>query len=168
MSLFGTKKIVKKPQRLPQDPQWMRSKRGGFQRLLDLDPEDANLQDRSGVLVIWHTGVQPAWVYVGRSDNLAGSISKLANSGDILLYEERGDLVVSWSFIREKFQDGVAAYLTKILEPKVDNPLHLKGDAVDLIAVYPPGMVPTDNKNSSSDPDRCLSSPDNPENPKNY
>jgi len=142
MALFGKKKSVRKPPGKPQDPKWVHGEGGRFPKFLDLDPEAAGLDGKSAVFAIWHTGVQPGWVYIGRSKNLAGTFFELGDSEDVLDYRERGNLFVSWCYIRDEFQDGAVTYLTKLLKPKVENPAAVSEESIDMVAIYPPGMVP--------------------------
>lgn len=142
MALFGRKKSARKRVGPPQDPKWAHGQGGRFPKFLDLDPVVAGIEGKSGVYVIWHTGVQPGWVFIGHSDNLAEKFFELGDNDEILEYRERGNLFVSWCYIRDKFQDGAVAYLTKTLKPKVDNPMAKDEDEVDLVAIYPPGMTP--------------------------
>lgn len=142
MALFGSKKKKRKPLGPPQDPKWVHGEGGRFPRFLDLDPEAAGLSRKSAVFAIWHTGVQPGWVYIGRSSDLANTFFTLGDDEGVLEYRDRGALYVSWCYIRDELQDGVVTYLTLALKPKVDNPQCKSEDDVDMIPVYPPGMVP--------------------------
>lgn len=142
MALFGKKKSARKQAGPPQDPKWAQGEGGRFPKFLDLDPVAAGLEGKSGVYAIWHTGVQPGWVFIGRSNNLAREFFDLGDNDEVLEYRDRGNLFVSWCYIRDEFQDGAVAYLTKALKPKVDNSLAKDEGEVDLVAIYPPGMVP--------------------------
>jgi hypothetical protein len=142
MALFGKKKKKRKPLGPPQDPKWTHGEGGRFAKFLDLDPEAAGLDKKSAVFAIWHTGVQPGWVYIGRTSDLASTFFTLGDHEEILEYRDRGSLFVSWCYIRDSLQDGVVTYLTLALKPKVDNPQLRSEDDVDLIPVYPPGMAP--------------------------
>ena len=76
--------------------------------------------------------------------HLAKTFFALGDNEDILEFRDRGALFVSWCYIRDDFQDGAVTYLTKALKPKVDNPQARSEDAVDMIAIFPPGMAPKD------------------------
>lgn len=127
----------------PLDPQWARDKGGHFSRLLSLDPEEAGLSGKSGVFVIWHAGVKPAWVYVGHSEDLAHTFLILGKNEEVISFHNRGSLYVSWCFVRDKFADGVVAYLTHKLKPQVANPQMGEIEVGDMIPVYPPGKTST-------------------------
>ena len=142
MALFGRKKKQKKPLGPPQDPKWVHGEGGRFPKFLDLDPEAAGLEGKSAVYAIWHTGVQPGWVYIGRSTNLASTFFALGEDDDVLQFEDRGNMYVSWCYIRDEFQDGAVTYLTQTLKPKIDNSEAKSEDRVDMIAISPPGMAP--------------------------
>jgi len=141
MALFGKKNKKRLPLREPLDPKWKHGEAGRFPRFLDLDPVAAGLQAVSGVFAIWHTGVQPEWVYVGSSSDLAARFYQLGDDKDILQYRERGGLFCSWCFILPEFQQGAVCYLTRALKPTVVNPDCPTEDEVDLIPVLPPGMT---------------------------
>ncbi|MDD9876112.1 MAG: hypothetical protein OXR84_01585 [Magnetovibrio sp.] len=147
MALFGRKKKKKAPIGPPQDPKWVHGEGGRFPKFFDLDPEAAGLFSKSAVFAIWHTGVQPGWVFIGRSDNLAETFFELGEDDEVLAYQNRGSMFVSWCYIRDEFQDGAVAYLTAALKPKVDNPRAKTEDEVEFVPVYPPGMAPKTDEN---------------------
>jgi len=124
---------------LRQDPQWVKSSTGHFHRLVHLDPEKEGLSGVSGVFVIWHGGVNPQWIYIGKSNNLAKKFHDLGENEEIMDYEVHGGLFVSWSLIRGEFQDGVLSYLKQSLEPKMENTSISIGDGVEPVPVIAPG-----------------------------
>ncbi len=79
----------------PIDVDWVRNSRGKFHRLLHLDTTSEGLKGLSGVYVIWHSGVKPGWVYVGRADNLASALDAAQDNEDIDEYEINGGLLSS-------------------------------------------------------------------------
>jgi hypothetical protein len=121
-----------------RDPRWARKGRGGFHRLLNVDPDEEGIAGVGGILVVWHSGVRPKWVYVGRSNDLAAAILELSDDGNVNQYEAHGGLFVSWALIRPAHQDGVVRYLTATLDPLVENP-YAPGDDVEPISVLSPG-----------------------------
>ena len=126
----------------PVDPNWVRNDKGKFFRFINLQPQEQNLEGQSGVFIIWHGGVRPAWVFVGTSRNLARDLQWCKDNEDIMYFERFGGLFVSWCYIRKEFQSGAARYLTQIAKPQVDNPL-APSSAVDAIPVMLPGAKPT-------------------------
>ncbi|HEB79910.1 MAG TPA: hypothetical protein ENI79_05500 [Rhodospirillales bacterium] len=122
------------------DPNWIRGKHGRFHFFYDLDPEEESLEGVSGVFVIWHGGVRPEWVYIGKSKNLAATFHKLGENEEIAEYEVNGRLFVSWSLVRPKYQDGVLRYLNGILKPAVENPGPPE-ENVEPIPIYAPGYA---------------------------
>lgn len=104
------------------DPKWARNKRGKFSRLLHLNTLGEGLAGLSGVYVIWHSGVKPGWVYVGKSADLARTLDEALDNDEIMEYEKNGGLFVTWSPIVEKSQDGVLRFLVETMQPKVPNP----------------------------------------------
>ncbi len=140
MSLFGDKTDRPKITN-PIDPKWVRSPKGGFYQLLQLDTDEANLDGVGGVYIVWHGGVKPAWVYAGESPNLARAINEVADNEDVTQYEVNGKLYVSWSPVLEEYRRGVVLYLTQVLKTLVENPRAPKeeSDTTYLIPVTTPG-----------------------------
>lgn len=122
------------------DPQWARTPAGKFHRLPHLDPEAEQLSSASGVFVIWHAGVQPAWVYVDHSRNLAKALHVAANDETIMSYEANGGLYVTWALIPADHHEGVTAHLIATLRPRVPLPIALPHDAFP-IPVLAPGQT---------------------------
>ncbi len=106
----------------PIDVEWARNKRGKFHRLTHLDTMSEGLRGLSGVYVIWHSGVKPGWVYVGRADNLASALDAAQDDDDIDQYEINGGLYVTWYPIVDQHQNGVVKFLHDTMKPKVSNP----------------------------------------------
>ena len=120
-----------------QDPNWARTPKGRFHNLITFDPAAAGLSGMSGVFVVWHGGVKPHWVYVDRSDNLAGAIDAILDNEEVLSFHRRGGLFVTWSSINKGYQDGVVRYLHHTMKPKVEN--SGVNDTVKPVAVKVPG-----------------------------
>ena len=121
----------------PLDPNWARNRRGKFHRLLHLDPVVEGLRGVGGVYVIWHSGVKPEWVFVGRTDDMSGAIERANDQEEIMDYEKNGGLFVTWSPIFKNRQAGVVRYLHENLQPVVENP-EAKSIKDGPIAVVPP------------------------------
>lgn len=119
----------------PLDPEWVRNKRGKFPRLYHLDTVAEGLGGYSGVYVIWHSGVKPQWVYVGRAGDIGAALDGVFDNDDIMEYEKNGGLYVTWSPIRQERQNGVVKFLTETLKPVVENPAaaNIKDGAVNVI-----------------------------------
>ncbi len=137
MSIFSDLSYEQLANGPPQDPDWVTSPSGGFYRLLNLDPEEAGLSGISAVFIIWHAGMRPKWVYVGRARDLAKALHGLAKNDEIMDREIHGGLFVTWSLIREEFQDGVVSYLVDILEFLVDNPAAHRNKDLPIPVVVP-------------------------------
>ena len=148
MALFGNKKKDAKLG-FPADPKWVHGEGGRFPKFLELDPEAAGLTGVSAVFAIWHTGAKPGWVYVGSSSDLAATFLELAENPDVLQFRDRGSMHCSWCLIREEFQRSVVGFLTRATKPEVENPDAPPEGTVELIPVYPPGMVPDEVKEAA-------------------
>ena len=120
----------------PEDPQWVKAAQGKFARLLRVDPEKEGLAGVSGVVVIWHAGVRPRWVFIGYDADLAVYLHSIGRNRAIMDYEINGGLYVTWSLIRAEFQPGVVKYLSGLLKPLVENPalLNIDEDPIPVIA----------------------------------
>ncbi|GAB6051645.1 hypothetical protein JCM17960_04650 [Magnetospira thiophila] len=122
-----------------QDPQWVRAPDGQFWRLADVFPEEIGLTGLSGIYVIWHGGIQPQWLRVGRTENLALPVVEARLDPEMRDYESRGGLWVTWSAVRKEFQAGVVAYLIQAMTPLLPDP---RADASsEPIPVLLPGVA---------------------------
>jgi hypothetical protein len=75
--------------------------------------------------------------FVGRARNLASALRDLFHNADVMVFEARGGVFVSWSFVSEEFQDGVVLYLTETLDPLVAN-LSVRRKGITPVPVQPP------------------------------
>ena len=103
------------------DPHWARTKKGSFHRLLSLDPEANGLTKANGVYVVWHGGIKPGWIFIGRSDDLARTFHEVAEDEEVMAYDIRGGIYVAWAMIKEEFQNGVVRHLNDALSPMIKN-----------------------------------------------
>ena len=122
----------------PIDPRWARSAKGRFYRLVQLDSDQVTFPNGPAVFVIWHGGVKPGWVYVGRTSNLSAELKERSADSDILFYHKHGGLSVSWASVKPEFQGGVVRYLIDVMKPLVDNPAEVRNDS-DPVPVIRPG-----------------------------
>jgi len=142
LDLFGKSDKGRGPQfKAVQKLPWARSVKGGFQKLLFIDPDDEKIQG-GGIVVVWHGGIRPAWVYVADVTNVGQEIGDILNNKEIMSYENRGGLYVTWVNIQAEFRPGVVRYLIDKMHPVVDNPSEPPSD-VEPIAVYFPGKEDT-------------------------
>jgi hypothetical protein len=139
MALFGSERGDLPPSSAPRDPEWVKEADGHFPKFLSLDPEREGLPGVSGIYVIWHGGVRPAWVHIGKSNDLAASFHLLAENEDITDYERNGGLFVTWSLVRKEHQDGVLCYLDETMETLVPN-TSINCKDITLIPVIAPGV----------------------------
>lgn len=120
----------------PEDPRWVKSPAGKFNRLLRVDPVKSGLKGVGGVIVIWHAGIKPRWVFVGSSSCLGTYVQEIDVNREIMRYEANGGLYVTWSPIREEYRDGVLKFLVEQMKPLVHNPI------ADLEDIYPIPVLP--------------------------
>lgn len=106
----------------PIEVDWARNRREKFHRLTHLDTTVEGLRGQSGIYVIWHSGVKPGWVFVGKSNNLASALDEAQENEDIGEYEVNGGLYVTWTSVVDEHQNGVLRFLYDSMKPKVDNP----------------------------------------------
>ena len=122
MSFFSFGRDTEAGTGTPATIEWTRGPSGRFYNLISFASFVEGLRGVSGVFVIWHGGVKPTWVYVGRTHDLAGSLKQLAQDEDILYYHRFGGLFVTWATFKEEFQAGVLKYLVETMHPLVENP----------------------------------------------
>ena len=128
MGWFGGKKKEdekEEPEFLPgpaRDIKWVKTSLGTFHQFTSIDVDEVGLRGRSGVYVLWHGGVRPAWVQVGSSDDLAATFRSLVHEKDIMQYDVRGRLFVTWSFVKKEWHGGVVKFLEKALQPLEQTP----------------------------------------------
>ncbi len=123
------------------DPKWARSRKGNFHRLVYLRPDNEGLTGLGGIYVVWHGGLKPEWITVGKSANLGRDLESLLDNEDIEYYEKRGGVFVTWSQIRNEFQDGALRYLIDVLDLLVP-PSRPPAKKAKPIPIFPPGMEP--------------------------
>lgn len=128
----------------PDDPKWFRTEKDHFPRLMFVDPYRYGLPGRGGVIVVWHAGVRPQWVYVGKTDDLADAINDLREDRDVAYYERNGGLFVTWSAIAPPYRDGVVTYLRTQMTPMFGDDRLKEGTDPDAhpVPVLMPGQEP--------------------------
>ncbi|MBL6932714.1 MAG: hypothetical protein ISR45_07165 [Rhodospirillales bacterium] len=121
------------------NPHWARTPAGKFHRLLITDPVKLRLDGQSGIIVLWHGGLKPKWIYVDKSKNIASDLDAYMDNDEIMEYERRGGVFVSWALVRPEYQDGVLKYLLESMSPLVDHPNPPK-KSVEALPVLAPGQ----------------------------
>jgi hypothetical protein len=121
------------------NPHWAKTPAGKFYRLLFIKPEKLGLEQQSGIVVAWHGGLKPKWIYVDKSSNIARDLDTFTEDDDIMSYDLRGGVFVSWALIRPEYQDGVLKYLLETMTPLIE-PQKLPGEKVESLAVLAPGQ----------------------------
>lgn len=120
---------------------WSKNAAGKFRRLPFVELTKENISGVKAVYVIWHGGVRPGWVYVGLAEDLAMDITDAKQSREIMAYDMRGGVFITWQTFPDKQAPGVFAFLSEVLQPEVRNP------EVDMYAnkqhvkVLPPGYT---------------------------
>ncbi len=123
------------------NPHWAVTAAGEFHRLIFTDPEKLGLVGSSGIIVLWRGGLVPKWLYVDKSNDLGRDLDDYPDNDEIMEYDNRGGVYVSWALIRPEYQDGVLKYLLQSMTPLIDHPKPPKQDVVAL-PVLAPGEVP--------------------------
>jgi hypothetical protein len=130
MALFGSGNKQEVKFASVQDPGWVKSPEGRFHRFIVLDAEKAGLTGIGSIYAIWHGGLRPEWVSIGKSEDLAGN-------EDIRNYNVCGGLFISWALIRQDYRDGVLRFLNDSMKPLVPGP-DIPGENVTPIPVIGP------------------------------
>lgn len=124
----------------PVDVEWQRDERGYYYRLLRLHPAEAGLVGVGGVYVMWSRGVHPKWIHVGATGNLGEAIGWARDAQEVLAFEGRGSVYVTWAPIKADYRDGVAIYLKDKLSPELPQPFppdHAKAEATPFPVIPP-------------------------------
>ena len=96
---------------------WIKCEGNLWCPFLTLNIGHIHFSNLSGVYVIWHSGNDPATVYVGKG-NIAERIQIHRNSEEILRFSHLG-LFVVWAEVALTYQEGVERYLADSLKPKI-------------------------------------------------
>ena len=105
----------------PPDPYWQRDPSQKFYRLIAIRPGRPKLAGLGGVIVVFHKGVKPGWVYVGAARDLGQAVETLQYHTEVSQYEGRGGLFATWAFIKPEKRAGVVAYLRGAMKPMVED-----------------------------------------------
>ena len=96
---------------------WIKCEGNEWCPFMTLNLNHSHFTNLSGVYVIWHSGPNPATVYVGKGQ-IAQRIRSHRNSDDILKFSHLG-LFVTWAQVLPSHQEGVERFLADSLNPKV-------------------------------------------------
>lgn len=135
--IFGSRNEKPPPLSGPVPLNWVRNKNGNFFKFATFNVKRAGLAG-GGVFVIWHSGTKPDWVMVGASTDLAESIGALLDDAEVLEYDARGGLFVTWTLIRSEYHAGVLKFLRESMNPLIDRDPP-SSDKIEAIPVIPPG-----------------------------
>lgn len=142
--IFGPSE--KKPLPPPAPISWVRNRNGNFFKLVTLNAAKAGIAG-GGVFVVWHSGVKPHWVMVGQSDDLARTIDALRDDMELLEYDARGGLFVSWALIKPEYRAGIVKYLHDTMEPLLE-----RGGSIDAKVEPIPVLAPGAKGDAPGDP----------------
>ncbi len=125
------------------NPHWAKTRGGSFHRLLFTDVEKLGLSGQSGIIVLWHGGLKPKWIYIDKSKNIAQDLDSYLDDDNIMDFDNRGGVFATWALIRPEFRDGVLKYLLDSMKPLIDHPKPPK-KKVEALPVLSPGEEPKD------------------------
>ena len=120
---------------------WSKNNAGKFRRLPFLDVKQENLAGIDGVYIVWHGGTKPGWVYVGMTDDLETDLRDIKQNKNIMAFDARGGLFVTWQTFAPQQMNGIFAFLHSVLQPEIRNPDAETIDAAP-IKILPPGYTP--------------------------
>ncbi len=113
---------------------------GEYPRLLTLDCDAAGLAGKRGIYAAWHLGVRPQWLHIGAAPDLAEAFRELANSPEILAYDQNRGVFAAWAFPPEDQVPGTVLYLRQTLNPAFGSPESPDGaDIKPVSCPLPPG-----------------------------
>ena len=97
---------------------WIKCEGNHWCSFLNLNLDHSHFDNLEGVYIIWHSGQQPAVVYVGQGD-IADRITSHRRDDKILRFSHYG-LFVTWAQVVDDYaRDGVELFLSQQLSPKV-------------------------------------------------
>ncbi len=120
---------------------WSKNMQGKFRRLSFVELSKENVSGVSAIYVLWHGGVKPGWVYVGITDDLAMDITDAKQNRDIMEYDMRGGLYITWQTFPTSMAPGVFAFLNDVLQPEIRNPEAEMYANKPQVKVLPPGYT---------------------------
>ena len=94
---------------------WNKCQGDAWCPFMTVDLNHVHFQGMKGVYVIWHGGVNPKTVYVGKG-NIAERIQYHRTKPNIAQYLSNG-LFVTWAQVFGSAQDGIESYLIQTLKP---------------------------------------------------
>lgn len=118
MSLLSLLLGRRKPSR-PVAVPWHRDPRGHYPRLLHLRTGEPDVAGLGGVYLLWHRGLEPAWIAVGASNDLGNTLVQLQDANQILDYEPHGGVYATWAPFKPQYRAGVVHYLREQLDPLI-------------------------------------------------
>ena len=95
---------------------WIKCEGDVWCKLNSVNLDHEHFNNRHGVYIIWHGGMEPAVVYVGQG-NIKERLAVHRNNPDIQQYKHL-DLYVTWATVSEESRIGVEAYLIDMWNPK--------------------------------------------------
>lgn len=99
------------------DLNWIKCEGDQWCSLMNVNLNHSHFNNLAGVYVIWHSGNDPATVYVGQG-NIAARLEAHRRDDEILKFSHFG-LFVTWAQVAHRSQDGVERFLAERLKPKV-------------------------------------------------
>ncbi|OPZ76315.1 MAG: hypothetical protein BWY78_01407 [Alphaproteobacteria bacterium ADurb.Bin438] len=118
--LFKKKEEKKKEDNLP-DLKWEKSPSGKFYRLITINENAPGLINQGGVLLIWAKWAKRTiWLHVGSSSNLSKSLALAKENKEILQYNEKGGVGVTWALVNPRYINGITKYLKESLKPELE------------------------------------------------
>jgi hypothetical protein len=139
---FGNGNKQNQPKSDIQEIPWSKNAAGKYRRLAFIELAKENITGMAAIYVLWHGGVKPGWVYVGMAENLAIDLTDARQNRDIMEFDMRGGLFVTWAPINPKAAPGIFAFLTDVLQPEIINPEADAYRTKKQVKVLPPGYTP--------------------------
>lgn len=121
------------------DVNWSRNEKGKFRRLAMMEVSKENLHGTKAIYVLWHGGMKPGWVYVGMADDLAMDLTDARQNREIMDYDTRGGLFVTWATFPDEMMPGIFAFLNDVLAPEMRNPEADMYQSRKQVKILPPG-----------------------------
>ena len=133
------------------NPRWAKTPGGKFHRLLFADLGNLGISGASGIIVLWHGGLKPKWIYTDKSRDICRDLDAYLDNDEIMEFDIRGGVFATWALVRPEYQDGVLKYLLQSMSPVIDHPKPPKKN-IEELPVLSPGEEPMGEYDLQIDP----------------
>ena len=96
---------------------WKKDQNNRWGNLLTSHPGPAKAENHEGVFIVWHGGISPEIVCVGKG-KIEEKLKTLSESAEIKAFQPL-PIYFTWAAVTAESQDGVEIFLSQKLRPKM-------------------------------------------------